>query len=444
MLQKGCHLSTVTWKCKNTVARPQQHRRLWHGLRVAQCVHWVWIFAERCHATQDSFHFFPQESSPRKSSSTYYGQVEGFPPGSITELCQAEDCKVKGHSINPRSKQTREDCKVKSHSINPRSKQTRVLGVCGTRSVRDMQGSGGEGAMVTRAPHNVRAAQRCQGTTAPLNIAPCFVPMPRVLASKTSHCKVNQFYSSRIIATTAPTLLPVPSTSRAEHLLFKMTPQSRVSSHSQYNSTNPRKLPCEQKKKSAAVKTPARRRGGAKCTAVKGKRKNNLNYNHSACSTHAPNSRTSTRVVYVKRYPSIKSPYNKKAALDEKTDVYANLLVLNASPHWLRSSGIEFVCTPMVRKTWGVSVAAWYLGFFPPFFSACKLSSQWIEKASIRYQALSCDPVSWYGNRLWCPCQSVLHLLGIQQILPECVAVAGPKMSVPDIRPSASWYNSAG
>ena len=218
-----------------------------------------------------------------------------------------------------------------------------------------MQGSGGEGAMVTRAPHSVRVVQRCQGTTAPLNIAPCFVPMPRVLASKTStssHCKVDQFCSSRIIATTTPTLLPMPSTSRAEHLLFKMTPQSRVSSHSQYNSTDPRKLPCERKKKLAALKTATRRRGGAKCTAVKGKRKNNLNYNHSACSTRATNSRTLTRVVYVKRYPSIKSPYNKKkAALDEKTDVYANLLVLNASPHWLRSSGIEFVCTSMVQKT---------------------------------------------------------------------------------------------
>ena len=39
---------------------------------------------------------------------------------------------------------------------------------------------------------------------------------------------------------------------------------------------------------------------------------------------------------------------------------------------------------------------------------------------------------------------SVLHLLGIQQILPECVAVTGPMTLVPDIRPSELWYESAG
>lgn len=307
------------------------------------------IFAESCHATQGSFHFFPQESNQKKSDSTYYKQNEGSLSDNITELCQVLDTKVK------------------SHTINPRSKHTKVLGGCGSRSVRDAHGSGGEGSTATRAPRNVRVMQQRQSTVAP-NVKPCFVSLPRAQASSTStggQRKVHKFCSSGIVATTSPTPLSAPFTSKAKHLVFKMASQSRASSQCQSKSTVPRRSSCTKKKKSTTSKVSSRQRRGAKSTAVTGKRKKNLNYNHSASSTSWVNSRSSW-VVFVKRYPSVRSPYNKKVASNEKTDVYANLLVFNAAPHWLRSGGIEFVCTTVVLR---LEVMFWlqhavYLFFF--------------------------------------------------------------------------------
>ena len=290
------------------------------------------IFAERSDASQDTIHFFPQVSNRKKRDKTYYKQNEGCQCENVTELCQALDSKGKGHTLNPRSK------------------HTRVFDGCGTKSVKDVQGSGGEGATSTRAPLCI--CEPCQPSRAP-NIKSCLVSLPRVHASNTGtggQCEIDKdVCSSRIVASTSPTLLPTPSSSKAKHLVFNMTTQSRAISPSQHRSKHQQKSSCATVRKSTASKASPGQRRKAKCTAVKlkGKRKNNLNYNHSASSLSATNS-TSSRVVYTKRYPSLRSPYNKKVAPINKTDMFANLLHSRASSHWLRPGGTEFLCTEIV------------------------------------------------------------------------------------------------
>ena len=265
-----------------------------------------------------------------------------FPEGSaveyttcfFTQVQTPERTGLTGHSMTSQSFTVSELCHSlkdsgKDHVPNPRSKQTRFSMGKTSKSSGDLdRGSGGEGSASRDRSLGLWPGRRSQLALQqkPKVAVAGLVPLSQVTVSNGS--------PTRARASSSVNLATRVSSGKLKEPLFRLALQRTATPYNLRSSCskkgNPTPNQCLPSKSMAGGKS------GAQWTVLK-RRQRDLNKNHSASSflrLLVP----SLPLVSVKRYPSRRSPYNKKLP-SNYLDVFDTWMQFNAFPQWCAFGG---------------------------------------------------------------------------------------------------------